>query len=341
MVTEPNLPRRALKIASLIGSGLVWLLLFTSLLWAFGALWFDFPHDGLRKALAAGFGVIAVLAVIFVRPRWRAKLGLAAAVTLIMVWWSNLQPRQFRNWKPEVAVTSHAEIDGDVVTFHNVRNFDYRSLTDATPRRETRRVDLRKLRGADVFINYWGSPYMAHPILSFDFGDDGRLCFSIETRPEKGEAYSAVGGLYRQFELFYVVADERDVIRVRTSYRQGEDVYLYRLNAPHARAAFMEYVRTVNELHATPRWYNAVTNNCTTAIRQQRAASERAPWDWRMLVNGFGDKLLYERGALDRSLPFAELKRISHINERAKAANEAADFSEKIRAGLPGMDAAD
>jgi hypothetical protein len=188
----------------------------------------------------------------------------------------------------------------------------------------------------EIFINYWGSPYMAHPIISYDFGPDGRVCFSIETRPEKGESYSALGGLYRQFELAYVVADERDVIRLRTNFRKGEDTYLYRLKAPFVRESFLEYVRTVNELHESPRWYNAITNNCTTAIRQQRAASERAPWDWRMLVNGFGDQLLYERGGIDRSLPFAELKRISHINERARRAGEA-EFSERIRDGLPGM----
>jgi hypothetical protein len=114
-------------------------------------------------------------------------------------------------------------------------------------------------------------------------------------------------------------------------------VYLYRLKAPHVREAFLEYVRTVNELHETPRWYNAITNNCTTAIRHQRASTERAPWDWRMLVNGLGDQLLYERGGIDRSLPFPELKRISHVTERAKAANDDTDFSEKIRVGLPGM----
>jgi hypothetical protein len=259
------------------------------------------------------------------------------AVILVMIWWFTLQPRQFREWKDEVALTPHAVIEGDVVTIHNVRNFEYRTETDFTPRYEMRRLDLRNLRGVDMFINYWGSPYMAHPIMSFDFGNDGRVCFSIETRPEKGEAYSALGGLYRQFELTYIVADERDVIRVRSNYRKGEDVYLYRLKAPHVREAFLEYVRTVNELHETPRWYNAITNNCTTAIRHQRASTERAPWDWRMLVNGLGDQLLYERGGIDRSLPFPELKRISHVNERAKAANDDTDFSEKIRVGLPGM----
>ena len=139
------------------------------------------------------------------------------------------------------------------------------------------------------------------------------------------------------FELFYVVADERDVIRLHSNYRQGEDACPYRLNAVRACEAFLEYVNTINELNRAPRWYNAVTHNCTTAICQQGAAAERASWDWRMLVNGFGAELLYERGAIDRSLPFPELKRLAQVNVRAKAANDAADFSEQIRAGLPGM----
>lgn len=314
-----------------------WLVLWIGVLWAFGAFWFDFPQPGLRMWVAALFGIVAVLVPVFVRPLWRAKLVVAVGVTLVMTWWLSLQPRQYRDWKPVVALTPRAVIEGEMVTIYNVRNFEYRSEEDYTPRYERRVLDLGNLRGVDVFINYWGSPFMAHPIISFDFGSDGRVCFSIETRPEKGESYSALGGLYRQFELAYVVADERDVIRVRTNFRKGEEVYLYRLKAPMMRESFLEYICTVNELHETPRWYNAITNNCTTAIRQQRASSDRPPWDWRMLVNGLGDQMLYERGALDQSLPFPELKRISCINDRAKRANDAADFSERIREGLPGM----
>ena len=325
------------QAARLLVAALVWAILLAGAVWAFGALWFDFPHPWLRKIVATIFVATVVSVTIWVRPRWRAKIAIALTSLTVMMWWLTLQPRQFRDWKPEVAATAHAEIDGDIVTFHNIRTFEYRTETDFMPRYETRRLDLRNLRGVDIFINYWGSPYMAHPILSFDFGPDGRICFSIETRPEKGEAYSALGGLYRRFELIYVVADERDVIRLRSNFRKGEDVYLYRLKAKDALPAFIEYVNTVNELHRTPRWYNAITNNCTSAIRNQRAASARAPWDWRMLVNGYGDELLYENGAIDNTLPFAELKRISHVNGRAKAANDDADFSAKIRAGLPGM----
>ena len=325
------------RIAAWLGATLTGVILLGGALWAFGALWWDFPQPELGPVVAAVFALALVLVAIWVRPRWRAKLGVALAIGCILGWWLTLKPRQDRDWKPEVALTASATLEGEVVTIQNVRNFDYRTEQDFTPRYETRRLDLKHLRGMDIFITYWGSPYMAHPIVSFDFGGDGHVCFSIETRPERGETYSALGGLYRRFELAYVVADERDVIRLRTNYRKGEEVYLYRLNAPRARESFLEYIRTINELHQTPRWYNAITDNCTTAIRQQRASIDRGPWDWRMLVNGFGDEMLYQRGSLDSSLPFAELKARSHINERARAADAAPDFSERIRAGLPGM----
>jgi Domain of unknown function (DUF4105) len=325
------------KIMSRVVSLASWLLLGVGVLWSVGALSYDLPLANLRSWVAAIFVLSALAICLLLRPVWRAKLVLAFAIVLIMIWWFSIQPRQFRDWKPEVAELPHAVIEGDMVTLSKVRNFDYRTEHDFTPRYETRRLDLKNLKGVDIFINYWGSPYMAHPIVSYDFGSDGRVCFSIETRPEQGEAYSAIGGLYRQFELTYIVADERDVIRVRTNFRKGEDVYLYRLNAPLVRESFLDYIRTINELHETPRWYNAITNNCTTAIRHQRAANRRAPWDWRMLVNGFGDELLYELKGIPTSLPFPELKKISRINERAKAANDAPDFSDRIRQGLPGM----
>ncbi len=325
------------RLFAFVFASITWSLVLIGGLWAFGALWFDFPDEAMKPWVASGFALFALLVLFSMRPVWRAKLVVVVSIVLVMVWWFTIPPRQYRDWKTEVALLPYAQIENEIVTIHNVRNFDYRTDKEFTPVYETRRYDLRNLRGVDMFINYWGSPYMAHPIVSFDFGRDGHVCFSIETRPEKGEAYSAIGGLYRQFELIYIVADERDVIRLRTNYRKGEDSYVYRLNAPKARESFMEYVRTVNELKETPRWYNAITNNCTTAIRHQRAADERAPFDWRMIVNGFGDQLLYDRKVVNTALPFNDLKRAAHINERAKAADSDPAFSARIRQGVPGM----
>ena len=306
-------------------------------LWTAGALHFDLPAPTTIRDAAAIAWLLGVVAAWFlVRSRFRARVAVGLVFLGIMGWWFTISPRQDRDWKPEVAVLAGAVIDSERVTIYNVRNFDYRTETDFTPRYETRTYDLSQLRGLDLFLNYWGSPLIAHPILSFDFGEQGRICFSIETRPERGEAYSAIRGFYRQFELIYIAADERDVIRVRTNFRKGEDVYLYRLSIPpeQVRARFLEYVRRINELHARPEWYNAVTTNCTTSIRSQRAAVDRAPWDWRILANGKADELLYERGALGRGLPFVELKRRAYINERAKAANDTLDFSERIRTDI-------
>jgi hypothetical protein len=157
-----------------------------------------------------------------------------------------------------------------------------------------------------------------------------------------GEGYSTLRGFFRQYELTYVVADERDVVRLRTNYRQGETVYLYRIQGDKAlfREVFLDYFRSINRLNDTPEWYNALLSNCTSVLRgHTRPYFRKVLWDWRLLANGYADELAYEKGALDTSLPFAELKRRSIINLKAKAADQDADFSLRIREGLPGMNA--
>lgn len=307
--------------------------------WTFGALYFDGPS---RIFAWVTVGII-LAAVWFVKSWWR-KLGVVATwFGAVLAWWLTLKPSNDRDWQPDVAQKPWAEVHGDEVTLHNVRHFEYRTDTDFTPRWETRKMRLSQLTHIDLFINYWGSPWMAHPIASFQFADTPPLCFSIETRKKNGQSYSAIGGLYRQFDLIFIASDERDVVRVRTNYRKGEDVYLYRTTAglKHTRERFLEYIRSINELRNQSRWYNAVTTNCTTGIRSQRPASGRMPWDWRLLINGKGDELLYERrGILTDGLPFAELKQRALVNSAARAANEDPAFSDVIRKGRPGFESA-
>jgi hypothetical protein len=310
------------------------------LFWTVGAILFDGPF-----ARRGNLALSSVWAALFTSALWRMRPGRRRRLTLLAlglaVWipWLAIPASNERDWKPEVARTAWAQLEGDEVVVHDVRNFDWQEGGAATERWETRRVRLSELRGIDLFLTHWGSPWIAHPIVSFDFGPGGRLAFSIETRPERGESYSALAGFFRQFELIYVMADERDVVRLRTNHREGEDVYLYALAVEPARARgrFLEYLARVNELHERPEWYNALTGNCTTSIRAQRAASERAPFDWRLILNGKMDEWLHELGALRGSLPFAELKERAHINPQARAADRDADFSERIRAGVPGF----
>jgi len=306
--------------------------------WSAGALYFDLPVPvPVRTALAISWVIGAAALGVF--GGWRGRTLAALGFAMIVAWWLTLRPSQQEDWQPQVATLAYSRRDGDRLTVYNIRDFDYRSATDFTPRYDTRTFDLANLRALDLFINYWGSPYMAHPILSFDFGEQGHLCFSIETRPKRGQNYSTLGGLYRQFELIYIAADERDVVRLRTNYKK-ENIYLYRLNLSpeEIRIRLTEYLDRLDELHAHAVWYNAVTANCTTSIRAQHPRAEQPPWDWRILVNGFADQMLYERKALAGSLPFSELKAQALINQRAQDAGDAPDFSERIRAGLAGFE---
>ncbi|HWA48988.1 MAG TPA: DUF4105 domain-containing protein, partial [Dongiaceae bacterium] len=246
------------------------------------------------------------------------------------------------DWQGDVTQTPWAEIEGDKVTIHNVRNFEYRTETDYTPHWETRNYDLSEIRGADLFITFWGSPWIAHPIVSFQFGDHDHVAFSVETRKEVGEEYSALRGFFRQYELIYIIADERDVIRLRTNYRVGEEVYLYRTTASPeaAREIFLDYLRVANEMHGQPVFYNAITSNCTTNIRihtQAVAGAAAAPWDWRLLLNGKGDEFAYQNGRLAGDLPFDQLKAQAHINDAARAADASPDFSTLVRKGRAGF----
>ncbi len=307
--------------------------------WAAGALFFDLPIGWLRAPLAFVYFGAMLAAFIFVKGRWRAMGVVAGGFVVVLAWWLTIKPTEDRAWQPDVARSAWAVIRGDEVTLYNVRDCEYRSETDYTPRWETRVLHLSQLSGVDLAINYWGSPWIAHPIASFQFRDSLPLAFSIETRKAVGQTYSALRGFFRQYELIYIPADERDVIRLRTNYR-GETVYLYhiRVSAERARLIFLEYLKHLNQLHNKPEFYNAITDNCTTNIRAANIAVEHGdvpPWNWRVLLNGKMDELLYERGFVDRSLPFPELKARSQINARAKAAGASPDFSELIRVGLP------
>jgi hypothetical protein len=315
---------------------LLWVLLALVTLWAVAALWFDVRVSWLRVPLALIYGLGMLAVWVRVRRPWKALIT-AVGFVLVLAWWLSLKPSNDRDWQPDVAVLPYADIVGNQVTIHNIRNCDYRTETDFDVHYYDKTFSLDALRTVDLYLVTWGSPNIAHTMVSFGFTNGDYVCFSIETRKEKGENYSAVKGLFRQFELTYIVADEHDLVRLRTNYRQGEEACLYRLHATPAqgRKLFLDYLHRANELRDRAEWYNAITDNCTTAIRTQRAAADRAPWDWRMLVNGHLDELLYERGVIATNLPFAELKKSSHINPQAKAADKAVDFSQQIRKGLP------
>jgi len=325
-----------LRIAGVI---LGWIVLLGTIGWGTLAIYYSNLPGGVRAAAAVLFAIVAAAGLVLVRPRRRAVLAYLVFFGALVAWWLAIPPSNDRDWQPDVAVLPYAVIEGDRVTIHHIRNADYRTETDYAVRHYDATFDLNKLQSADAYLVYWGSPMIAHTMMSFGFGDGRYVCISIETRKRKGQEYSAVKGFFKQYTLTYIVADERDVVRLRTNYRH-EDVYLFRLKAPRdfIRKVFLDYLKEVNSLQERPEWYNALTSNCTTDIRSHMAPyNPNAHWDWRIIVNGYIDEHLYEQGAIDRSLPLAKLKKRSYINPTANAADNAADFSTRIRAGLPGF----
>ncbi|MDK9700289.1 MAG: DUF4105 domain-containing protein [bacterium] len=322
-----------------LGSVLFRFCLLLMAVWAMLALLYsDLP--GVEKAACVAiFGVMSLFAFVGKYSDYRTRLGFIVLFSIVFGWWLLLRPSNHRNWQRDVAILPSAEVNGRIITIHNIRNCDYRTETDYTTHYYDKTFDVTNIQSLDLFLIYWGSPYIAHSILSFNFNEENPISISIETRKEVGEEYSTVKGFFRQYESIYVVADERDLIGLRTNYR-GEQVYLYRLNATpdFIQKVFLDFVATINSLNVSPAWYNALTGNCTTGIRSHIVRyNEDSFFDWRVVVNGFADEMLYERKRIDTSMPFPELKKISLINERAKGIDKSPDFSRMIRVGLPNM----
>jgi hypothetical protein len=232
-----------------------------------------------------------------------------------------------------------ATIDGDRVHITGVRNFDYRSREDFTVRYEEREISLSHLKALDFYVSYWREGLVGHTFLSFIFDNAPPLSISIETRPEVGEGFDPIASLFKQFELIYVVGDERDLVGVRANHRR-ETVYLYRLNASpeDARRLLLVYLDRINQLADHPEFYHLLSNSCTiNIIRYANAAGRKGRFDIRHLLNGWVDSYLYHSGRIDTTLPFDELRSRSLINEAARAAEDAPDFSDRIRASLPTM----
>jgi hypothetical protein len=328
-------------IASVVGGTVTGIAVLVMTAWAVLAIHYsNLPGPGWRTgaAVAFGGGVLALFGL--VRP-WRRAVSLFFLVfAAVVLWWLTIPAANQRDWQPDVAVLPSAMIDGDRVTVRNIRDLVYRTETDFTPRYYDKTFDLNKLDGLDLIAVYWMGDAIAHIMLSFEFGGE-YLTVSIETRKERDERYSSLLGFFKQYELIYIVGDERDLVGVRTTYRNPpEDVYLYRtrMDPPRTRALFLEYLREINDLTREPAWYNTLTTNCTTDIvRRARLAGTALPRSWKILLSGYVPEYLYDLGGLDTSLPFAELRARSRVNDRARAASQDPAFSLRIREGLPGM----
>ena len=318
--------------------------------WGAMALWFQLSGPGpLRVVVVLAWGLLGVAGLVACirrrEGRWRWALpAFGFALVALLAWWSTLTPSHERDWADEVARLLESEVDGSSVTLRNVRNFDWRTPQDYTPRWETREYDLDQLVSADLVMSYWMGPAIAHTLVSFGFADGQRVVFSLEIRKERGESFSALGGFFREFEQVLVAADENDIVRTRSNAR-GEDVYLYRLNLPPEtlRALFVGYLDAAAALRREPAFYNTLVSNCTTIIFElARRITPAIPLDYRLLLSGYFARYAYELGALVPGYSYEELKQRGYINPRARALPadaDSAEFSRVIRQGVPGADA--
>ena len=311
--------------------------------WGAFALWFQVPGGVLLQSLGVGLWIAFSLAILVILWRGRlagGALSFAVAFAALLIWWLQIAPSNNRLWADDVAQVTTGVVEGDRVTLHNVRNFDWRTKTDYTQRWETRTYDLRHLNSLDMILSYWSMPAIAHVLISFGFDDGEHVVFSVEIRREKTESFSEIGGFFKEFELSVIACDERDVIRVRTNVR-GEDDYLYRIRMPvdDIRSLFLAYVSQANDVARKPRFYNTITANCTTIIyHMAKRIVGHLPLDYRLLLSGYLPGYVYKVGGLDTRHSLEELRALGRITERAQESDRRPTFSADIRAGIPPLE---
>ena len=247
------------------------------------------------------------------------------------------QPSNDRDWNTDQQILPHAEIYGSEITIFNIRNINYRTETDFDIRYYYKTFDLEKIQTVDYVVEPfedWRGP--AHTFLSFGFENDEYIAISVEIRKEKGESFSPWKGLLREYELMYVIADEKDVIKLRTNFRK-DDVYLYPIKTSKEKIQelFLDMIAKTNELKENPEFYNTLTSTCTTNIvtHVNKIIENPIGFSYKILLPGFSDELALEHGLIDTNLSLEEAREKFQINDLAEKYGNAPDFSVKIRSG--------
>jgi hypothetical protein len=329
---SPTLPHLA-------GSVLLTCLIIPTALCSALALWFRVSDRRAVKSWAVACWTAfsgSTLAAVWIGNPAAVAIAYASAYLGVLIWWVRLRPTNDAEWADELARTSYGAIDGNRVTLHNVRNFEWRTTSDYTPRWETREFDLRQLRSVDMCMSYWRGPAIAHMVMSFGFDDAARVAFSVEIRRKKDQEYSEIGGFFKDFELSVIAVDELDVIWLRTNVRR-ERVYIYRLHMPQdaMRGLFLGYVEEANLLAQSARFYHTITSNCTTLVfRIMQRVVGGLPWSFRLLLSGYLPEYVYRIGGLDTRYPLEELRARGFVSERAQACSRGSEFSTFIREGI-------
>ena len=245
------------------------------------------------------------------------------------------KPSNDRDWSEDQKVLPYAELHGDSVTVHNIRNCTYQTAEEYTVEHYDKTYDLNKIKTLDFVVTpFLNTPSLAHLAISFGFEDDDYVGVSVEIRKEKGEQYAPLKGVLRQFELMYVVADERDLIRLCTDhYLNGVYIYRVKVSPEEVRTMFVDVMTRANDLARHPEFYNTFTNNCTTNIVKHlnRTSRFHVPYGKGVLFPGYFDQTAYKLGLIDGDVSFEQLKLRSRVNRQVYFHADAPDFSSAIR----------
>jgi Domain of unknown function (DUF4105) len=311
--------------------------------WSIPSLYYILPWEWVKVTSAVTFALGCPVALIFIKPRRRTFLIIAGLTFAITIWQQSIPPSNDRDWMESVGRLPAISVVGNEVQIDNIRDFDYRSETDFTPRYYNRKFKLNEIRTLDYILSYWdGNKAIAHSMFSFGFQNGDYLTVSVETRLSKSDKQSFLNGLFNQYELIYILADERDVLRLRTNFRK-EQVYVYRVKAEHVllQKIFAEIIQRAAELEHRPRFYNTLKHNCLTTLQAdlRRAQGKKYHLDYRFILNGYSDELLFDTDVLiNEGFPFKQLKQHRHINQYVENdPNADQDFSKKIRPPNSGM----
>lgn len=317
-----------------MGRGLQLALAFGMLLWAAFAVHFQLQPPFRIAAIATLAAVALVILFLAGSRRWRGVwrwMGLSALV--IFGWWFTVRPSNERDWMVEVSRSFTAEETPNGLLIRNIRNFDWTSETDATPSWYDATVDPDTITSVDMFLSTWGNPDIAHTLVSFGFETGEHIVFSVETRKERGETYSTLGGFFRLYELSLIAADERDIIRLRTDMR-GEEVSIYPIDLPpeQRKSLFLSYVNFGNGLAENPAWYNTLTTNCTTVpYFMVGEFSDKITLDHRMMLPGRLPEYLHELGVLGKGQDIADIRNRARLGALGAAGADGKAFSTQMR----------
>lgn len=245
-----------------------------------------------------------------------------------------VKPQNNRNWNKDQEVLPIISIDKENISIKNIRNFSYKTTSDYTPNYYDKNFPRGSVKAVWFVVEPFSKPGLAHTFLSFEFENDEFLSISVEIRKEVGEAFDPIRGVLRNYELMYVIADEKDVIGLRANYRKDK-VFLYpaKISKEKSNQLFEDMLTRAKELQDNPEFYNTINNTCTTNIVKHinSLSDNTIPFDMRILFPEDSDYYAYELGLIDTNKIKEEIRDYYQINSLAEKYKDDQSFSLKIR----------